>query len=131
MTIMGLLDCKGPSVLEGYAELETREASLGLSPGLAGFDCSLLAYSSSLWSSVELNDKKQWGAHRLPGGKILHLDTSHREDIFPSLFFILGNKGAVAQSLNALLPPCIYSVGMAVKDHHHFSPPARHLAVIG
>lgn len=74
---------------------------------------------------------KQWGTHCLPGGKIPHFDTSHQEDIFPSLLFVLGNEGAVAQSLNVFLPPCIYAVGMAAKDHHHFSPCARHLAVIG
>lgn len=131
MHIMGLLGLQGSRCQGGLYRVRAREASLDLPPGLAGLDCSLLAYSPSPSSSVELNGKNQWGAHRLPGGKIPHFDTSHQEDIFPLLLFILGNEGAVAQSLNAFLPPCIYSVGMAVKDHHHFSPRARHLAVIG
>lgn len=71
------------------------------------------------------------GCHCLPGGKIPHSDTSHQEDVFPLLLFILGNEGAVAQPRLTFLPPYIYSVGMAAKDHHHFSPCTRHLVVIG
>lgn len=32
----------------GLPSVRTKETSLGLLPGLAGFDCSLLAYSLSL-----------------------------------------------------------------------------------
>lgn len=34
-----------------------------------------------------------------------HFDTSHREDVFPLLLFILGNEGAVAQSRIAFILP--------------------------
>lgn len=74
---------------------------------------------------------RQRDAYCSPRGKIPHFSTSHWEDIFPLLLFILGNEGAVAQPGLAFLPPCIYSVGMAAKDHHHFFPCTRHLAVIG
>lgn len=56
---------------------------------------------------MELNGKNQWGAHLLPGGKIPHLDTSHRGDIFPLLLFILGNEGAVAR-VSGRVPPSLY-----------------------
>lgn len=59
---------------------------------------------------MELSGKNQWGAHLLPGGKIPHFDTSHQEDIFPLLLFILGNEGAVAR-VSGRIPPSLYLLG--------------------
>lgn len=46
----------------------------------------------------------------MPGGKIPHFDTSHQEDIFPLLLFILGNEGAVAR-VSGRIPPSLYLLG--------------------
>lgn len=46
----------------------------------------------------------------MPGGKIPHFDTSHQEDIFPSLLFILGNEGAVTR-VPGRIPPSLYLLG--------------------